>query len=871
MKTLRLCLAALVVALFGLSSQGHAQCTSTLELDATLAAGESASASIYLNGELSSFTVNLNFSQSGFGSWAGDMLIYVYAPDGSCVGWGGYSYGVTNGCTDLGSGGADGWVAGWNSGTAGFYTHFADASGWDLSGSGDWIVEVENAYNTSGGVTYDLEFVFEGPCEGDCPDPEACNYVPEEEQLNPLDEACVYPEDLYGIGFDCDGVCLGDADGDGICDEEDTCFGDIDECGVCNGTNVSGCDDQGACNFDPLANCNDGSCLYIDECGECGGTGITGCMDFYACNYNPDATCDDGSCTEDDECGICGGSGYPGCIDDTACNYDSGASCDDGSCLYTDALGVCGGDCAEDADADGLCDVCLVGEDYRLEIETVAVHNEGELAGMTTYQVHLVCGNTTDELYSISSSVASPMVIESTSGSWFNSDANSSWNPSGLDLAEVADNPSLAYDSYLTIGASHSEEGPFAGSVPWVGADVRDEFEPGGGMNVTGGNGTIYLLNLSGAADAPGVAGDDNRVLVMQITTEGDISGSMNALVYPNGLTQNALNLTLEFNSNSACYNLDPCVGVEDECGVCDGPGAIYACGCTDIPEGDCDCDGNQVDVLGVCGGSCTADEDMDGICDDVDECVGVLDACGICNGPGAIYECGCTDIPDGDCDCDGNQLDAIDVCGGDCLEDANNNGICDVDEIEGCTDTEACNFNPDAAIEDGSCEYPEVDYIDCNGDCLNDMDGDGVCDEDEVVGCMQLEACNWNEMATDPDDSCEFPGDPCDDGDDTTINDVLTEACDCAGEVDRVDEFTQWGIALFPTPVNDVMHIRFNGDASGLTALTLTNAAGQTLHTQQLLGNASLDVSRFPQGIYFVTLRGDWGTATRRVLLGGR
>ena len=55
--------------------------------------------------------------------------------------------------------------------------------------------------------------------------------MPEEEQLNPLDEACVYPEDLYGIGFDCDGVCLGDEDGDGICDEEDTCFGDIDECG----------------------------------------------------------------------------------------------------------------------------------------------------------------------------------------------------------------------------------------------------------------------------------------------------------------------------------------------------------------------------------------------------------------------------------------------------------------------------------------------------------------------------------------------------------------------------------------------------------------------------------------------------------------
>ena len=32
---------------------------------------------------------------------------------------------------------------------------------------------------------------------------------------------------------------------------------------------------------------------------------------------------------------------------------------------------------------------------------------------------------------------------------------------------------------------------------------------------------------------------------------------------------------------------------------------------------------------------------DADGICDDVDPCVGALDECGVCNGPGAIYECG--------------------------------------------------------------------------------------------------------------------------------------------------------------------------------------------------------------------------------------
>ena len=65
------------------------------------------------------------------------------------------------------------------------------------------------------------------------------------------------------------------------------------------------------------------------------------------------------------------------------------------------------------------------------------------------------------------------------------------------------------------------------------------------------------------------------------------------------------------------------------------------------------------------------ADADGDGVCDDEDECVGMLDACGVCNGPGDIYECGCTELPVEDCDCDGNQLDALGVCGGDCMADA--------------------------------------------------------------------------------------------------------------------------------------------------------------------------------------------------------
>ena len=39
----------------------------------------------------------------------------------------------------------------------------------------------------------------------------------------------------------------------------------------------------------------------------------------------------------------------------------------------------------------------------------------------------------------------------------------------------------------------------------------------------------------------------------------------------------------------------------------------------------------------------------------------------------------------------------------------------------------------------------------------MPDTDNDGVCDEDEVAGCMDALACNYDAGATDEDGSCEF------------------------------------------------------------------------------------------------------------------
>ena len=77
-----------------------------------------------------------------------------------------------------------------------------------------------------------------------------------------------------------------------------------------------GCTDPTACNYDPSATDNDGSCTY-DEC--------TGCMDPTACNYDASATIE-GPCS------------YPGCTQFGACNYSTSAGCDDGSCCFDNCI-----------------------------------------------------------------------------------------------------------------------------------------------------------------------------------------------------------------------------------------------------------------------------------------------------------------------------------------------------------------------------------------------------------------------------------------------------------------------------------------------------------------------------------------------------
>jgi hypothetical protein len=83
-------------------------------------------------------------------------------------------------------------------------------------------------------------------------------------------------------GYDC-----GDIAGAPAEDPYDVCGGNLPPNNGCSTTDVFGCTDPAANNYNPDATADDGSCMYD----------IAGCTDPTANNYDPMATIDDGSCT----------------------------------------------------------------------------------------------------------------------------------------------------------------------------------------------------------------------------------------------------------------------------------------------------------------------------------------------------------------------------------------------------------------------------------------------------------------------------------------------------------------------------------------------------------------------------------------------
>ena len=88
--------------------------------------------------------------------------------------------------------------------------------------------------------------------------------------------------------------------------------------GLEGGSNICGCTEETACNYDLSATYNDGSCEYAEEYYDCAGACI---LDL-------------------DEDGVCDNVEILGCIDETAFNYDNTATEDDQRCTYLEKIYV---------------------------------------------------------------------------------------------------------------------------------------------------------------------------------------------------------------------------------------------------------------------------------------------------------------------------------------------------------------------------------------------------------------------------------------------------------------------------------------------------------------------------------------------------
>lgn len=545
----------------------------------------------------------------------------------------------------------------------------------------------------SGALNYDASATIDdGTCLfPGCTDPSADNYDPDANFNNGVCFffgctdvlACNYdPEANLNIGT-CDYASCAGCLNPRACNYDETA---TISSGDCEFASCRGCTDPMAENYDATATIDDGSCL------------IYGCTNPSAINYNPDANVNNRTCL------------FAGCTDASACNYDEDADADDGTCEFTSCAG-----CA----IEGFCNY-----DPNVTIHDGSLCDYLSCCGdpaATNYDPAILPQLTFGCTYGMSAGMAFLEVCTLPFACNYLEDA-----PCNFDsCAGCTDAAACNYDANATLSTSTCQY-----PLDLYGSEELD----------CDGN----CLNDS---DADGTC-DGNEVL--GCNNEGACNYSADA-------TEN--DGSCEFDSCSGCTddvacNYDAAALLND--GSCD----YLACvGCTDaaacnfdpLATLNSDCS-YPVDVYGSssvdCDGNCINDSDGDGVCDE-DEVPGCTNA-SACN-----YDVNATE---------NNSSCEFTSCTG-CLDQTacnydasatNSDNSCEYESCAGCMDPTACNYDVSASLE-GACDYPDEAYLDCDGVCLNDADGDGVCDEVEVVGCTEVSACNFSLAATDDDGTCDY------------------------------------------------------------------------------------------------------------------
>ena len=233
---------------------------------------------------------------------------------------------------------------------------------------------------------------------------------------------------------------------------------------------------------------------------------------------------------------------------------------------------------------------------YTLTVDTATAVDP---ALGTTYRYYVNLEDATDQVSAIFGNNQGSLSVDAPNGV-FNSAFNASWNASGINPAFLATFPELAADTYATIGL----EGPASSSGIAGAADpsiVEDGAQPITPFFLTDGATSLLSNSLIGAswfvlntAANASPLGGDLRVLVMQVTSTGDVTGQLNYSVFPNGIGEDSRQYLTPFEGigtfqgqlfeeivgcmDEAACNFDPCANIQPVA-FCNYPNA----------NGDCD------------------------------------------------------------------------------------------------------------------------------------------------------------------------------------------------------------------------------------------------------------------------------------------
>ena len=195
-----------------------------------------------------------------------------------------------------------------------------------------------------------------------------------------------------------------------------------------------------------------------------------------------------------------------------------------------------------------------------LSVETVVEHDGTipELAGHTTYRVYADVTSNTDFISAVYGNQDSPLML-GTDGTFFHEattggDFGQQVVPLLFDVF-----PASEYDSWVTIGISNSNEGTAVQNTPSTLADAFASFNAGEGFVVNDPIGGSWFNLLQCTTDLetcanedPAFGGADNRVLLAQLTSTGDVYGVFNMQVFPAGNQDEEIKQTLTFSSDAS-------------------------------------------------------------------------------------------------------------------------------------------------------------------------------------------------------------------------------------------------------------------------------------------------------------------------------